>query len=528
MRTNLLRLENLSIYLNGENSDSKKLVSNVNFNIQRGEFVALIGESGSGKSLSALSTVGLLPSAIKASGKGKWLNFNYDLADYNSLKMFRGKEIGFIFQEPLVSLNPLHTIGKQIGECVTTHTHISNVDLKEKVIALLKDVRLDDPERRFNHYPHQLSGGQRQRVMIAMALSNNPKLLIADEPTTALDVTIQKEILDLLRSLRVSYDLSILFITHNLKIVKNLADRLYIMKDGKIIESGKTEDVFKKPTHAYTKDLIEPKIKIVKSKLNTSKVLLSAENLSVKYKGPRSLFRSSSKDFYALDKVSLSIKFGETLGIVGESGSGKTSLALSILKLIDYQGDINLYLPEVSYSKKDKLKNYRRNVQIVFQDPFSSLSPRLSVRDIIGEGIISHRIFSKEQVEEKIGLALSRVDLDKDTLERYPHEFSGGQRQRIAIARAIIMEPKLLILDEPTSSLDAAVQKQIIKLLIDLQKDLNLSYLFISHDLELVSTISHRMVVMKDGKIVDEGTPTKLLRLSKNKYTKRLVESSIF
>ena len=528
MSTNLLSLDNLCIYLNGLNGGSKKLVSNVNFNISRGEFVALIGESGSGKSLSALSTVGLLPSAIKASGKGKWLDLTYDLADHNSLKMFRGKEIGFIFQEPLVSLNPLHTIGKQIGECITTHTSMSNVDLKDKVIALLKDVKLDDPERRFNHYPHQLSGGQRQRVMIAMALSNNPKLLIADEPTTALDVTIQKEILDLLHSLRASYDLSILFITHNLKIVKNLADRLYIMKDGKIIESGKTKVIFKRPTHVYTKDLIEPKIKITKSKFNASKVLLSAENLSVKYKGPRSLFRSSSKDFYALDKVSLSIKFGETLGVVGESGSGKTSLALSILKLIDYQGDINLYLPEVVCRKKDKLKNYRRNVQIVFQDPFSSLSPRLSIRDIIGEGIISHRIFSKEQVEEKIGLALRRVDLDKATLERYPHEFSGGQRQRIAIARAIIMEPKLLILDEPTSSLDAAVQKQIIKLLIDLQKDLNLSYLFISHDLELVSTISHRMVVMKDGKIVDEGTPTKLLRLSKNKYTKRLVESSIF
>ena len=528
MSTNLLSLDNLCIYLNGLNGGSKKLVSNVNFNISKGEFVALIGESGSGKSLSALSTVGLLPSAIKASGKGKWLDLTYDLADHNSLKMFRGKEIGFIFQEPLVSLNPLHTIGKQIGECITTHTSISNVDLKDKVIALLKDVKLDDPERRFNHYPHQLSGGQRQRVMIAMALSNNPKLLIADEPTTALDVTIQKEILDLLHSLRASYDLSILFITHNLKIVKNLADRLYIMKDGKIIESGKTKVIFKNPTHVYTKDLIEPKIKITKSKFNASKVLLSAENLSVKYKGPRSLFRSSSKDFYALDEVSLSIKFGETLGVVGESGSGKTSLALSILKLIDYQGDINLCLPEVVCRKKDKLKNYRRNVQIVFQDPFSSLSPRLSIRDIVGEGIISHRIFSKEQVEEKIGLALRRVELDNATLERYPHEFSGGQRQRIAIARAIIMEPKLLILDEPTSSLDAAVQKQIIKLLIDLQKDLNLSYLFISHDLELVSTISHRMVVMKDGKIVDEGTPTKLLRLSKNKYTKRLVESSIF
>ena len=528
MTTNLLSLENLSIYLNGVNGDTKKLVSNVNINIHRGEFVALIGESGSGKSLSALSTVGLLPSAIKASGIGRWLDLNYDLADHNSLKMFRGKEIGFIFQEPLVSLNPLHTIGKQIGECLTTHKRISKFDLKDKVIALLKDVKLDDPERRINHYPHQLSGGQRQRVMIAMALSNNPKLLIADEPTTALDVTIQKEILDLLHSLRASYDLSIMFITHNLKIVKNLADRLYIMKDGKIIESGKTEDVFKKPAQAYTKELIDPKIKITKSRLNISKVLLSAENVSVRYKGPRSLFRASSKDFCALDKLFLNIKLGETLGVVGESGSGKTSLALSILKLIDYQGDIKLYLPEASHRKKERLKNYRRNVQIVFQDPFSSLSPRLSIRDIIGEGIISHRIFSKEQVEEKILIALSRVGLDKDTLERYPHEFSGGQRQRIAIARAIIMEPKLLILDEPTSSLDAAVQKQIINLLIDLQKGLNLSYLFISHDLELVATISHRMVVMKDGMIVDEGTPTKLLRSSKNKYTKRLVESSIF
>ena len=327
MRTHLLSLENLSIYLNGFKGDTKKLVSNININIHRGEFVALIGESGSGKSLSALSTVGLLPSAIKASGIGRWLDLNYDLADHNSLKMFRGKEIGFIFQEPLVSLNPLHTIGKQIGECLTTHKHISKFDLKDKVIALLKDVKLDDPERRINHYPHQLSGGQRQRVMIAMALSNNPKLLIADEPTTALDVTIQKEILDLLHSLRKSYDLSIMFITHNLKIVKNLADRLYIMKDGKIIESGKTEDVFKKPAQAYTKELIDPKIKITKSRLNISKVLLSAENVSVRYKGPRSLFRASSKDFCALDKLFLNIKLGETLGVVGESGSGKTSLA---------------------------------------------------------------------------------------------------------------------------------------------------------------------------------------------------------
>ena len=411
MTTNLLSLENLSIYLNGVNGDTKKLVSNVNINIYRGEFVALIGESGSGKSLSALSTVGLLPSAIKASGVGRWLDLNYDLADHNSLKMFRGKEIGFIFQEPLVSLNPLHTIGKQIGECLTTHKRISKFDLKDKVIALLKDVKLDDPERRINHYPHQLSGGQRQRVMIAMALSNNPKLLIADEPTTALDVTIQKEILDLLHSLRASYDLSIMFITHNLKIVKNLADRLYIMKDGKIIESGKTEDVFKKPAQAYTKELIDPKIKITKSRLNISKVLLSAENVSVRYKGPRSLFRASSKDFCALDKLFLNIKLGETLGVVGESGSGKTSLALSILKLIDYQGDIKLSLPEASHRKNERLKNYRRNVQIVFQDPFSSLSPRLSIRDIIGEGIISHRIFSKEQVEEKILIALSLIHI---------------------------------------------------------------------------------------------------------------------
>ncbi len=481
-----------------------KALDGVSLNVKEGDLVAIVGQSGSGKS-TLLNMIGLLDSVSGGSIEIEGKDIS-DLTD-NELSKFRGEKIGFIFQEPLVSLNPLHTIGKQIGECITTHAHIPNADLKDKVIALLKDVKLDDPERRFYHYPHQLSGGQRQRVMIAMALSNKPKLLIADEPTTALDVTIQKEILDLLHSLRASYDLSILFITHNLKIVKNLADRLYIMKEGEIIESGKTEDVFKKPTHAYTKDLIEPKIKIIKSRLNTSKILLSAENLSVKYKGPRSLFRSSSKDFCALNKVFLNIKLGETLGVVGESGSGKTSLALSILKLVDYQGDIKLHLPEPRLRKKERLKNYRRNVQIVFQDPFSSLSPRLSIRDIIGEGVISHRIFSKEQVEEKILLALSRVDLDKDTLERYPHEFSGGQRQRIAIARAIIMEPKLLILDEPTSSLDAAIQKQLIKLLIDLP---------------------HRMVVMKDGMIVDEGTPARLLRPSKNEYTKRLVESSIF
>ena len=528
MNTHLFSLENLSIYLDRDKSESHKLVSEVNININRGEFVGLIGESGSGKSLSALSTVGLLPSGIKASGKGRWLNLDYNLADINSLKTFRGKEIGFIFQEPLVSLNPLHTVGKQIGECLTTHTHISRSDLKDKVLTLLNDVKLDDPERRFNHYPHQLSGGQRQRVMIAMALSNNPKLLIADEPTTALDVTTQKEILDLLHSLRASYELSILFITHNLKIVRNLADRIYIMKDGKIIENGRTEEVFSKPAQQYTKNLLEPKIKIIKSELKNPNFILSAESLTVNYKAPRSFFRKSSKDFCALDKASLTIGLGETLGVVGESGSGKTTLALCLLKLIDYKGDIKLHLPVFSAKKVEMLKNYRRNVQIVFQDPFSSLSPRLTIRDIIGEGIISHRIFSKNQVDKKIQLALRRVDLDKDTLERYPHEFSGGQRQRIAIARAIIMEPKLLILDEPTSSLDAIVQKQIIKLLINLQKDLNLSYLFISHDLELVSSISHRMIVMKDGAIVEQGSPSELLKSSKKKYTKRLVESSIF
>ena len=527
---NIVEVKNLSIDFNVRNG-TFRAVDNINFDIQNNKTLALVGESGSGKSVTAMSIMQLLPMPQASYSENSSIKFESKEiinASKEDLLSLRGNIISMVFQEPMTSLNPFHKVGNQITESVLLHSKVSKKEAKDEALNLMKLVEIDDVERRFNSYPHELSGGQRQRIMIAMALVNKPKLLIADEPTTALDVTIQKEILDLLHSLRASYDLSILFITHNLKIVKNLADRLYIMKEGEIIESGKTEDVFKKPTHAYTKDLIKPEIKITKSRLNTSKILLSAENLSVKYKGPRSLFRSSSKDFCALNKVFLNIKLGETLGVVGESGSGKTSLALSILKLIDYQGDIKLHLPELRLRKKEKLKNYRRNVQIVFQDPFSSLSPRLSIRDIIGEGVIAHRIFSKEQVEEKILLALSRVDLDKDTLERYPHEFSGGQRQRIAIARAIIMEPKLLILDEPTSSLDASVQKQIIKLLIDLQKGLNLSYLFISHDLELVSTISHRMVVMKDGMIVDEGTPARLLRPSKNEYTKRLVESSIF
>ena len=514
MIENNLSLSELTVKQKGKSKGEPPLVSNLKLKVRQKEFVAIVGESGSGKSLTALSILGLVPNEIQTSGKAEWCEKAYDINDVKFLQRLRGKEIGFIFQEPLVSLNPLHTIGKQVEECLLTHDSASIKNRREQVLSLLQDVKLPDPERRFNFYPHQLSGGQRQRVMIAMALANNPKLLIADEPTTALDVTVQKEILELLMSLKLKKDLSILFITHNLHIVR-------------IVEEGLTENLFRSPRATYTKTLLNSKLNFKLPLFSTKSVLLDIKNLSVKYRINTGFFRPKGKDFVALDDVTLNLYKGQTIGVVGESGCGKTTLALSILNLVGFSGRITLEGQEINFSDKNHLKKLRKTVQIVFQDPFSSLSPRLSVRDIIEEGVATHYNLKKSELDFEIRDIIDRVGLSSEILKRYPHEFSGGQRQRIAIARALIMKPKVLILDEPTSSLDVTIQRQVIELLLRLQKDLSLSYIFISHDLELISAVSHRVMVLQDGKVVEEGTAKSVLKAASHPYTRKLLESSL-
>ena len=527
MTSNILTLSDLTLKHQDQFGREKELVSKLNLDIKKKEFVAIVGESGSGKSLTALSILGLLPEEIHSSGKGCWGKKFFDLTNAYFLASMRGRDVGFIFQEPQISMNPLHTIGKQVGECFSVHESSLKTNLKQKVLSLLKDVKIPEPEKRFDFYPHQLSGGQRQRVMIAMALANDPKLLIADEPTTALDVTVQKEILELLGTLKLEKNLSILFITHNLNIVRKLADRIYVMKDGIIIEEGETKKMFDRPRELYTQALLNSKINFKLPSISSKKVLLEIKNLSVKYPGKGGLFMRKAEEFKALEEVSFKLREGETIGVVGESGCGKTSLALSILNLIKFSGSIILEEENLKFSNKAQLKKLRRNVQIVFQDPFSSLSPRLSVREIIVEGIATHYNFTKTQLDCEVKNIVENVGLNPEILSRYPHEFSGGQRQRIAIARALIMRPQVLILDEPTSALDVTIQKQVIELLLKLQRDLNLSYIFISHDLELVSSVSHRVIVLKDGLIAEEGLSKNILKEPSNPYTKRLLESTL-
>jgi microcin C transport system ATP-binding protein len=501
-------------------------VDRVSFDIRRGETVALVGESGSGKSVTALSVLKLLPypSAHHPTGAIRFKGQDLLGLRENDIRRVRGNDITIIFQEPMTSLNPLHTIEQQIGEILLLHQGITGAAARARIIELLTQVGIPEPQTRLASYPHQLSGGQRQRVMIAMALANEPDLLIADEPTTALDVTVQAQILSLLKDLQTRMGMAMLFITHDLGIVRKLADRVCVMKEGKIVEQGPVERVFTQAEHPYTRALLAAEPKPDPAPIRAgAPVVVETKDLKVWFPIKRGVLRSVVGHIKAVDGVTIAVRQGETLGIVGESGSGKTTLGLAILRLISSQGMIAFLGKETAGLSFKHMRPFRRHMQIVFQDPYGSLSPRMSVSDIVEEGLwVHHPKMTAEQRQERVIRALRDVGLDPDTRFRYPHEFSGGQRQRIAVARAIVLEPTFVVLDEPTSALDMLIQAQIVDLLRDLQKRRNLTYLFISHDLRVVAALASTLVVMRHGKVVEEGPASELFARPQSDYTRAL------
>ena len=507
---------------------NQNVVNDVNIEIPKGKTVAIVGESGSGKTLSALSILKLLPGNANINS-GSIIFEEKDLLKLPSkeIEKIRGNKISTIFQEPMSSLNPLHTIDKQIKEMITTHNKKNIVELNKSVFNLLKEVNLDDLMNRPNIYSYELSGGQRQRVMIAMSIANNPDLLIADEPTTALDVTVQQQILSLLNKIQKQRKMSILFISHDLAVVNKIADYIYVMKDGKIIEHGEKNEIFNNPKNTYTKQLVGFQNKIRKSQENKEVEILKIKDLKVWYPIKKGIFKKTVDYVKAIDAINFTLKKKETLGIVGESGSGKTSLVLAILKLITSSGTIEFDEIDLNSIKKNKLKNIRKNIQIVFQDPFSSLSPRMNVEKILNEGIDVHfpqySELEKKQILKDI-LKETGMDYDRDH-NKYPHEFSGGQRQRIAIARALILKPKILILDEPTSALDITIQNQILDLLQNLQEKYSLSYIFISHDMNVIRSVSDKIIVLNKGKLIEYDNAESIFNNPVDEYTKNLIRS---
>ncbi|MGF1660636.1 MAG: ABC transporter ATP-binding protein [Rubrimonas sp.] len=499
-------------------------VKGVSFEIGRGETLALVGESGSGKSVTALSTVRLLPPSAKVSGSVRYDGREMLTANEATLRDVRGDDVSFIFQEPMTSLNPLHTIERQIGESLALHQGLTGEAARARIVELLTKVGIRDPETRLGDYPHTLSGGQRQRVMIAMALANGPKLLIADEPTTALDVTIQAQILDLLKELQRAEGLSMLFITHDLGIVRRMADRVCVMQGGEIVEQGETAALFAAPSHPYTQKLLgsEPRGRPDPVAADAP-LVLQGEKVRVWFPIKRGLMKRTIGHVKAVTDVSLSVRAGETVGIVGESGSGKTTLALAMLRLIRSEGRIVFMGRDVQGLASRALIPLRREMQVVFQDPYGSLSPRMSVRQIVAEGLGVHGLRDASRSErDEVAEALEEVGLDPAAMDRYPHEFSGGQRQRIAIARAIILKPKFVALDEPTSALDMTVQSQIVELLRGLQRKRGLAYLFVSHDLKVIRAMAHRVIVMRQGEVVEEGPAEQIFDAPRHPYTREL------
>jgi len=506
-------------------------VRGVSFEVARGEVVALVGESGSGKSVTAMSSVALLGANARVTGSIRYNGQQMVGATADLLQQVRGNEISFIFQEPMTSLNPLHTIEKQLRESIELHQDplhsLTGAEIEARIIALLERVGLPDPASRLGAYPHQLSGGQRQRVMIAMALANGPELLIADEPTTALDVTIQAQILDLLMLLKQQDGMGMLFITHDLGIVRQIADRVCVMQDGKIVETGPTKDIFNAPQHSYTQKLLNAHSVGAPQPFDPSaSVIAEAKNAKIWFPIQRGLLKRTVGHVKAVNDVSLTLRAGETIGIVGESGSGKSTLAMAIMRLISFQGKIVFDGRDIGALKTRDLRALRKDMQIVFQDPYGSLSPRMTCAQIIAEGLGVHGTPSGRSQEDLVEEILQEVGLDPEMQHRYPHEFSGGQRQRIAIARAMVMRPKLVVLDEPTSALDMTVQVQIVDLLRNLQKAHGLAYLFISHDLRVVRAMSHSVIVMKEGDVVEHGPVSDVFEAPKTQYTRGLMAAA--
>ena len=501
-------------------------VDRISFDIKKGETVALVGESGSGKSVTALSVLKLLPYPAASHPSGKVVFSGQELLQLpeHKIRHVRGNDITIIFQEPMTSLNPLHTIERQIGEILQLHRDLTGVGARARIIELLMQVGIPDPVGRLGSYPHQLSGGQRQRVMIAMALANEPDLLIADEPTTALDVTVQAQILKLLKELQGRLGMAMLFITHDLGIVRKIADRVCVMNQGKIVEQGPVERIYTAPEHPYTRALLAAEPKGAPPPLNPdAPVVVATDNLKVWFPIRRGLLRKTVGHIKAVDGVSIEIRKGETLGVVGESGSGKTTLGLAILRLISSDGPIVFMGNTLQGLRFKEMRPHRRNMQIVFQDPYGSLSPRMSIANIVGEGLgVHHPHMPSDERERRVIQALTDVGLDPETKDRYPHEFSGGQRQRIAVARAVVLEPTFVVLDEPTSALDMLIQAQIVDLLRDIQKRHHLTYLFISHDLKVVSALASRLVVMRDGRVVEAGPAAEIFKNPKSDYTRAL------
>jgi microcin C transport system ATP-binding protein len=521
--TAMLQVTDLKIAFRQEGRESLA-VKGVSFSVGRGETVALVGESGSGKSVTALSTVALLPDSAQVTGSVRYMGRELVGASEPELRRVRGNDISFIFQEPMTSLNPLHTIEKQLAESLALHQQLEGAAARARILDLLVKVGISNPESRLSAYPHQLSGGQRQRVMIAMALANGPELLIADEPTTALDVTIQAQILDLLADLKRSEGLSLLFITHDLGIVRRIADRVCVMQGGEIVEAGLTAEVFANPQHPYTRNLLlaEPKGRPEPIAADAPEVV-RVDNLRVWFPIEAGFLRRTVGHVKAVNDASLIVRAGETLGIVGESGSGKTTIALAILRLISSQGRVALLGRDLTNLRGRGLRDIRRDMQIVFQDPFGSLSPRMTAQEIIAEGLGVHGVEPGRDRREMVAEIMAEVGLDPATMTRYPHEFSGGQRQRIAIARAMILRPKLVVLDEPTSALDMTVQVQIVDLLRNLQRKWGLAYIFISHDLRVVRALSHKVLVMKDGDVIESGDGLALFDAPQTDYTRALL-----
>jgi microcin C transport system ATP-binding protein len=506
----------------------RRVVEEVSFTLEKGETLALVGESGSGKTVTAQAIVRLLQGATFPAGQILFDGHDTLTMSDRELREMRGARITMVFQEPMTSLNPLHTIERQIREIIELHEG-RRAATRERVISLLKEVGIPDPAARLGAFPHQLSGGQRQRVMIAMALANRPDLFIADEPTTALDVTVQAQILALLQDLQAKYGMAILFITHDLNLVRRIAGRVAVMQSGRIVEQGETAKVFAAPAHPYTLMLIEAKPKgDPPPSNNNAPLLLAADDLKIWFPIRKGFLRRVVSHVKAVDGVSIELREGCTLGVVGESGSGKTTLGLAILRLIRSEGPIQFRAARIDGLSRKQMRPLRREMQIVFQDPFGSLSPRLSIAEIVEEGLLAQNPQLKTRARrEAVAAALADVGLDPATMDRYPHEFSGGQRQRIAIARAMALDPKFVVLDEPTSALDKSVRAQIVDLLAELQKRRGLSYLFISHDLEVVRALASDIVVMKNGRVVESGPAAEIFAAPREAYTRALLAAAL-